>query len=150
MNKSQKYASSIKDMSISLLSQGTTIRIRAHGYSMYPSIKPGSLIVIEPIKVKGDPKPGEIVAIKRESGLIVHRIIKISIIDGVRKYIARGDSNARADKPVNRDMIAGRVVRAEPTGENPVPADITIKKNPPHFINRIRVLAIMIRKKLLS
>lgn len=150
MNKNQKYASSIKDMSISLLSQGTTIRIRAHGYSMYPSIKPGSLIVIEPIKVKGDPKPGEIVAIKRENGLIVHRIIKITIRDGVRKYIARGDSNAREDKPVNPDMIAGRVVRAEPTGENPVPADITIKTNPPHFINRIKVLAIMIRKKLLS
>jgi len=150
MNKSLKYASSIRDMSISLLSQGTTIRIRAHGYSMYPSIKPGSLLVIEPIQVKGDPKPGEIVAIKRENGLIVHRIIKVIISEGTRKYIARGDSNARTDKPVNLNMIAGRIVRAEPTGENPVPADIRINKNPSFFTNRIRVIMIMIRKKLLS
>lgn len=150
MNKKSKYASSIKDMSISLLAQGTTIRIKAHGYSMYPSIRPGSLLVIEPIKIKGAPVAGEIVAIKRESGLVVHRVIKVNISDGVREYIARGDSNAFADSPVRIDMIAGRVVKAEPTGENPVPADIRIKKNPSHFLNRLRVISIMLGKKIRS
>ena len=39
-----------------------------------PCIKPGSMILIEPIKIKGAPVPGEIIAISRENGLIVHRL----------------------------------------------------------------------------
>lgn len=148
MNSGNKYFSSVKDVSSSLLSEGKTIRIKAHGYSMFPSIKPGSLIIIEPLTQKGNPVPGEIVAVKRENGMVVHRLIKIIIKDGRRYYIARGDSNAFADAPIPLEMIAGRIVRAEPSGENPDPADITINKRPNYLINRLRVISILIRKKI--
>ena len=137
-------------MGTSLLADGTTIRIKAHGYSMYPSIKPGSLLIIEPLKQKGDPKPGELVVVKRESGLIVHRLVRIVIKDGVRYYIARGDSNARADAPVKIDMILGRVVRSEATGENRIPADVRTKKRVNYFMNRLRVIFIMIGIRIKS
>ena len=150
MSDSRKYFDSLKNIGPSLLSEGTTIRIKAHGYSMYPSIKPGSLLIIEPLKLKGEPKKGEIVAIKRENGLIVHRIVKIIIHGGKRFYIARGDSNSMADKPVSIEMIAGRVIKSEPTGENPSPANISVNHRPAYFLNRIRVIFIMIRKKLLA
>ncbi len=140
----------LKNIGPSLLSQGTTIRIKAHGYSMYPAIRPGSLLIIEPLKMKGDPVAGEIVAIKREKGLVVHRLVKVLIENGVRKYVARGDSNAYPDHPVGIDMIIGRVVKAEPTGENPVTADISKNRKPKYFFNRIRVIFIMIRLKLKS
>ena len=149
MNKN-RFSSTIKNMGTSLLADGTTIRIKAHGYSMYPSVKPGSLLIIEPLKAKGDPKPGELIVVKRESGLIVHRLVKIEIKDGVRWYIARGDSNAYADKPVKIDMIAGRVIKAEATGENPTPADIRIKKRPGYFLNRLRVIFIFLSMKFKS
>jgi signal peptidase I len=148
MNGNKKYSSRIKETGISLLSKGITIRIKAHGYSMFPSIRPGSIIIIEPIKVKGPPSRGEIIAIRREKGLIVHRLIKINIEDGVRKYIARGDSNAYQDAPVGLDMIIGRIVGSEPTAENPVPADITINMKPKFILNRFRVIFILLRKKL--
>ena len=150
MNKTSRFSSSVKDMSTSLLAQGTTIRIKAHGYSMYPSIKPGSLLIIEPIRVKGAPVKGEIVAIKRDGGLVVHRVLKIIIENGVRKYVARGDSNALTDDPVGIEMIAGRVVKAEATGENPVPANIKINANPNHILNRFRVIILILSKKLRS
>lgn len=127
-------------MSLTLLSEGKTIRIKAHGYSMYPCIKPGSVILIEPIQLKGAPVPGEIIAIKREKGLVVHRLIKIVIKNRVTSFIARGDSNAYADNPVKIDKIAGRIIRAEITGENTVPADIRITSRPNYFRNRIRVI----------
>jgi len=138
----------VKDMSLRLLSEGKTIRIKAHGYSMYPCIKPGSLILIEPLKVKGMPVLGEIIAIKREAGMIVHRLIRIIKKDGVTFYIARGDSNAYADKPVKIDKIAGRIVRAEATGENMDPADISINARPNYILNRIRVICIFVWKKI--
>jgi signal peptidase I len=138
----------VKDISLTLLTEGKTIRIKAHGYSMYPCIKPGSLILIEPLNIKGMPRPGEIIAIQRESGLIVHRLSKIINKNGIMFYIARGDSNAYADNPVKIDKIAGRIVRAESTGENPVPADIRVNTKPNYFVNRLRVIGIILWKKL--
>jgi signal peptidase I len=138
----------VKDIGLTLLSEGKTIRIKAHGFSMYPSIKPGSLILIEPLNINGLPRPGEIIAIRRENGLIVHRLSKIIRKNGVAYYIARGDSNAYADNPVKIDKIAGRIIRAESTGENPVPANVSINTKPNYFINRIRVICIILWKKI--
>jgi signal peptidase I len=137
----------VKNVGLTLLSEGKRIRIKAHGYSMYPCIKPGSLILIEPIHLKGAPVQGEIIAITRESGLIIHRLVKIVTKNGIRSYIARGDSNAYADNPVGIDKIAGRIIGAETTGENPVLADIRKNSSPHYFVNRIRVLVLILWKK---
>jgi hypothetical protein len=45
-------------------------------------------------------------------------------------------------------MIAGRIVRAETTGENQVPADIRINTKPDYFFNRLRVIRIFLLKKI--
>jgi signal peptidase I len=138
----------VKNVGLTLLSEGKTIRIKAHGYSMYPCIKPGSLILIEPLSVKGMPVPGEIVAIRRESGLIVHRIARIINKNNITLYVARGDSNAYADNPIRIDKIAGRIVGAETTGENQVLADIRINTSPNFFLNRIRVIGLILWGKI--
>ncbi len=148
MNESRNNKNLIKNVGLTLLSEGKTIRIKAHGYSMYPCIKPGSLILIEPIILKGPPKPGEIIAIRRENGLIVHRLARTVNKGGITFYVARGDSNAYADEPVQLFRIAGRIVGAETTGENSVKADIRINLKPGYISNRIRVIALMIWKKI--
>lgn len=138
----------VKDIGLTLLSEGKTIRIKAHGYSMYPAIKPGSLILIEPLILKGIPVLGEIVAVRREKGLIVHRVTGILDKNGSKWFVMRGDSNAIADNPVKIEMIAGRIIRAEGTGENPVPADIKINTKPKYLINRFRVVIIILSSKI--
>ena len=148
MNKYLNKQTIVKDLSLALLSEGKSIRIKAHGYSMYPCIKPGSLLLIEPINLKGEPLPGEIIAIRREKGLVVHRLSKKVSKNKVTWFIARGDSNAYADNPVKIDKIAGRIVWAEITGENPVPADIRINTRPNYIVNRIRVIGLLILKKI--
>jgi signal peptidase I len=148
MNSSLTSHSIIKNIGLTLLSEGKTIRIKAHGYSMFPSIKPGSLILIEPLNIKGPPRRGEIIAIRRETGLVVHRLSKIIRSNGITSYIARGDSNPYPDNPVKIDKIAGRITGAESTGENPVPADIRINTKPTYFINRLRVIGLLILKKI--
>jgi signal peptidase I len=145
-NPDKKLA--IKNTGLTLLSEGKTIRIKAHGYSMYPCIKPGSLVLIEPIHLQGAPVPGEIIAITTENGMILHRLVKIVVKNSITGYIARGDGNAFADNPVKIDKIAGRIVGAESTGENPVPADIRINTRPNYFINRIRIIALHLWKKI--
>jgi len=107
----------IREISFSILSEGKNIRLRAEGYSMYPAIKPGSVIHIEPYPEGTEPSEGDIIAWGRESGMVVHRLIS-KIIDGQGTYyITRGDSNLAEDHPVNPDQVAGRVVRIEYRGK---------------------------------
>jgi len=148
MSSDNGKKSVIKDISLSLLEEGKTIRIKAHGYSMYPSVKPGSLLLIEPLQRGGHLITGEIVAIKRDSGIIVHRLIKIVKKGDVTYYITRGDSNPLADDPVKIERIAGRVVRSETTGENTIAADIKVNTSPNYFRNRLRVIILHLWKKI--
>lgn len=147
MDNKHKSRDILKNVGYKLLSEGKTIRIKAHGYSMYPRIRPGAVILIEPLKLKGNPVPGEIIAIRRESGLIVHRLIKIIRKEGFDYYIARGDSNARTDDPVKIDKIAGRIVSAEYSAG--ATADVSIDTRPNYILNRIRVVGIILLKKVL-
>lgn len=148
MNNLLRSRNILKNVGFNLLSEGKTIRIKAHGYSMYPCIKPGSVILIEPLKNQGPPKPGEIIAIRREDGLVVHRLTKIMRREGTNFYIARGDSNAWADNPVKIDKIAGRIIRAETSGENQVLADISIRTKPDYILNRLKVILLIVFKKI--
>jgi signal peptidase I len=143
MNNPRRSREILKNVGINLLSEGKTIRIKAHGYSMYPAIKPGSIILIEPINLKGKPAAGEIIAIKREDGLVVHRLVKIIKKDGSELFIARGDSNSLPDNPVKIGRIAGRIIRAETSGENQQLSDIRINPKPEYFLNRLRVIWII-------
>jgi signal peptidase I len=107
----KKDANSItKELGFSLLAEGKTLRIRADGYSMFPAIKAGYFIFIEPYS---DPSPGDIIAWKRETGFVVHRLVKV-LNEGTRVYfITRGDSCPNEDQPVKKDQIAGKVVSIE-------------------------------------
>lgn len=147
MDKRLKSRSILKNVGLNLLAEGKTIRVKAHGYSMYPCIKPGATVLIEPLKMKGPPVCGEIIAIKRNEGLVVHRLIKIIKNNGTEQYIARGDSNARADDPVGIAMIAGRITKAENVGVAE-PANTAINEKPSHFINRLKVIMIIIAQRL--
>lgn len=148
MDNQKRSRNILKNVGYDLLAEGKTIRIKAHGYSMYPCIKPGSIILIEPLMLKGNPVPGEIIAIRRQSGLVVHRLTKIIRKNGIENFIARGDSNARSDNPVTLGVIAGRIIGAETSGENRVKADIRINIKPNYFLNRMRVIWIILAGRI--
>lgn len=146
MSKKEKSREILKNVGIDLLREGRSIRIKAHGYSMYPAIRPGSVLLIEPLKIKGKPVQGEIVAIKRHNGLVVHRLVSIIMKNGTEYFITRGDSNTFPDDPVKIDMIAGRITGAEFTGSDRK-TDTGIRKKPAFFINRLRVIWIILLNK---
>jgi signal peptidase I len=144
MNNINRSRDILKNVGFNLLAEGKTIRIKAHGYSMYPAIKPGSIILIEPISLKGKPVPGEIIAIKREDGLVVHRLVRLEKKDGKEFFVARGDSNSMADNPEKIGRIAGRIIRAETSGEDQQLSDIRINTKPKYILNRLKVIGIIL------
>lgn len=138
----------IRDASFSLLAEGKTLKVRAEGYSMFPSIKPGAVILIEPIPEGSFPSPGEIVAWKRESGFVVHRLIRI-LRDGEKAiFITRGDSCAYEDKPVNPDQVAGRVIKVESVNGREISSGDNLIRKPSYLYNRLMVWGLIIYKRI--
>jgi signal peptidase I len=108
MNTETDQRKVLRDLADELLDKGTSIRIKASGYSMFPAIRPGNTIIIKPVP-PDELKCGMIIAWKREKDMVVHRLILAYESDGKKHYITRGDSCRSSDKPVTPDMIAGRV-----------------------------------------
>ena len=118
------------------LSRGTTVRFRPSGRSMYPSIREGELVTVEPI-VASDVILGDIVLYRSERGLIAHRVIQVnrsqaqlnayraagfslraSSSQDARAFRLRGDASLSCDQPVEAHQILGRVIRVERNGNN--------------------------------
>lgn len=108
MNTESDQRKVLRDLADELLDKGTSIRISASGYSMFPAIRPGNTIIIKPVH-PDELKCGMIIAWKREKDMVVHRLVLAYESDDTKYYITRGDSSRSSDKPVTLDMIAGRV-----------------------------------------
>lgn len=136
MNKDLYKHKIIRDIGFSLLAEGRIMKVRADGYSMFPSLKPGSVIYIQPVTGDTTPFPGEIVAWKRESGLVVHRLVRILKNDGNILFITRGDSCTIEDKAVGADQVVGKVIRVEDLKGRIITGEDLIRK-PVYLYNRI-------------
>jgi signal peptidase I len=139
MNKDHLSHNVLKEIGFSLLAEGKTIRVKAEGFSMYPNIKPGSVIFIEPFKEGTEPVPGDIIAWKRDSGFVVHRLVKCYIQKHMKYFVTRGDSIMAEDEPVLLDQIAGKVIRVENPEGKTISADSFLNKKPNYSLNRFLV-----------
>lgn len=91
-----------------LSAAGLSFRFQAVGQSMYPTIRNGEVLHVEPIG-NSKLKRGDIILFRRGDGLKAHRIVKI----GGEVFVTRGDSSLQADSEVGREEILGRVVAKE-------------------------------------
>lgn len=148
MNNPDNYLI-IKDIGFSLLAEGTTIKLRADGYSMYPTIKPGSIVLIEPLADDLPPFPGEIIAWKRDSGFVVHRLARIIRNGNNIGFITRGDSCAYEDPPVERAQIAGRVSKVEESNGRERKGE-ALSLKPCYFYNRLIVWVLIRFKRVIN
>jgi len=108
------------DLTTELLRQGTTVRFRPSGRSMYPSIREGELVTVEPV-VASEVTLGDIVLYRSERGLIAHRVVGSSPSQSSAlspHYILQGDSSLCCDEPVGAERILGRVVGVERDGRS--------------------------------
>ena len=98
-----------------VLENGSYLRFRALGGSMFPSIRPGDLLTAKtenPINIS----PGEVLLYRREGRPFVHRLIKKKAINGSLLFIARGDRLTHYDSPILSSQILGKVICIERSG----------------------------------
>jgi signal peptidase I len=91
--------------------------IEARGSSMEPSIRPGSRLLVDLGRQPG--RLGEIIVFRRRGELVAHRLVKRRWLDGREELVAKGDSEALADRPVTAEAILGVVRIVEPPAGQP-------------------------------
>lgn len=96
------------ELAAEILRSGGTIRIRALGTSMLPTIWPGDILQIES-KPWDELAVGDVVLVKREKRVLIHRLVKN---DGPY-CITRGDAMPQDDPPVAAADVLGRVTKIE-------------------------------------
>ena len=103
----------LKEVSLSLLTEGKSLRIKPAGYSMFPAIRPGNIVIIAPVKDRSKLTPGDIIVFKRESDFVLHRLTDIRHRDDNTIFITQGDSSINEDLPITADKITGVVTIIE-------------------------------------
>jgi signal peptidase I len=91
------------------MTRGLCIRAKTFGASMYPIIKTGYKILVEP-KPVAELNIGDIVLCQRGEAFIAHRLIKKS---GSPFVLTRGDNLCHFDQPVPNECVLGKVIQIE-------------------------------------
>lgn len=90
---------------LALLEAGHQARFIASGDSMYPTIRDGEAVIVEPC----DPaslRVGDVVLTRAPRGLTAHRIVRLT----PEAITTRGDNAVRNDPPVPPSAALGRIV----------------------------------------
>src|SRR5271165_4333030 len=96
------------ELAVEVLHRCGSVRLRATGRSMVPTIWPGDTLVIEPLR-DGRVECGEIVLFSRNGRFVAHRVIAQSRSDGKQQIRTQGDAVASADAPLFSADVIGRV-----------------------------------------
>ena len=125
------------------LNRDHSIRFRAPGDSMYPTICDGDVVTVMPIE-SASITIGDIILYRHRSGVTAHRVIRIlkrseknsrSALQGPQdrslsetlEFVFRGDAAINDDTPVSSEQILGKVVSTERNGRRIDPYGCRIK-----------------------
>ena len=112
-----------------------SIRIRAFGDSMFPTILPGDILVVE----RQEPRQklrGNVVLFARNGRLFAHRVVSESSRNGVPFFTTRGDSRRENDAPVSPHELLGCVTSLIRGRRQISPRATLVKKWTSHLVGR--------------
>ncbi len=89
-------------------------------YSMEPTLHVGDLLIV--VGVRGeDVKVGDVIVYRGRREPIVHRVIRVAIVNGSPRFLTKGDANRCPDQNpsdpstwVSEDRLVGKVVAVVP------------------------------------
>jgi signal peptidase I len=85
-----------------------SVRLKALGTSMLPSLWPGDLLTIQGI-AHDKVAPGDIVLVARDNRFFVHRLMEKRLVQDCIFWITKGDAMPQNDPPAATSELLGRV-----------------------------------------
>jgi signal peptidase I len=100
-----------------VLQGGNMLRFRAMGGSMYPFVRNGDILEIEPLH-GGQVRLFDIILYKTgDQRLLAHRVVGINHQQKTPEIILQGDALLLKDLPIPTDQVLGRVIAIQRNGK---------------------------------
>jgi signal peptidase I len=97
------------------LTKGTSVRFRAEGISMYPTIRDGEAITVAPV-ARDDVVSGDVLLCRHGRRVLAHRVVGVTRCGSERFFELRGDAKGSSDPPVAGNAVVGRVIGVSRNG----------------------------------
>ena len=97
------------------LTNGTAVRFRAEGESMYPTIRDGETITVAAVATD-EVVRGDILLCRHGARWLAHRVVGGTGRGGERVFEMQGDAKGSCDAPVAASAVAGRVMYVHRNG----------------------------------
>lgn len=91
------------------IKNGHAVQTLASGYSMFPFLRKGDILTVEPIPMNKI-KRGDVVVFEMEENWIAHRVIKIRNSEKGLEFLLRGDTCISFDPVVNQFNYVGALI----------------------------------------
>jgi hypothetical protein len=106
-------SAAFEEVCVALLAEGRSIRFRAAGLSMEPSIREGDLITVAPLA--GQVRRGDVLLYRAGQRLLAHRVVgRVRGDDGLLRM--RGDAPGWEEEHVSLADVLGRIEGIERDG----------------------------------
>jgi hypothetical protein len=107
-----------------LLAEGISVRFRAGGRSMTPTIDDGEVVVVAPAAAH-EVDVADVVFCQTRSRSVAHRVLSIRAgAAGAPRFTLCGDASLETDRPVTAEQVRGRVIAVERAGHR---VDVQVK-----------------------
>jgi signal peptidase I len=128
------------------LAAGTSVRFRAEGTSMYPTIRDGEVITIAPVRTDQLVR-GDVLLCRHDTRMIAHRLVAVTSRGAERRFHFRGDAKAGCDAPVGADAVVGRVISVARNGRaaSLCGRRARLRHTARQLVSRARVFRVMMR-----
>ena len=100
-----------------LLLASKKVRLTIEGFSMYPTLRTGDWVDIDPA-LKQTLKAGDLIVFRKEKQLVCHRLVEIFEKDGNTWVKTKGDTVKGGDPLIGVHQVLGRVNRIERNGHS--------------------------------
>lgn len=105
------------ELSSEILNKGNYLRFQAKGCSMFPAVRDGDILNVEPVKEE-EIRLGDIIFYRTaDKRMSVHRVIKRLFRNDRFVLLTKGDSNRGEGEAVSLEEILGRVKVIERNGQ---------------------------------
>lgn len=104
-----RHTETFLDLCARLLADGHTVRFRAEGHSMAPTICSGDLLDVVAVD-RRDIQVGDVLLCRLGSGSVAHRVVRVDRTPTRVQITLRGDAAFADDVPVGDAEVVGKVI----------------------------------------